>query len=164
MFGGERSRNQRKEVFESAKRPENTPRPATNNPAFCGGGGEIIQLWFAKIRHDGNDANFLPGIVGVNSLLDGRIADDTTTRSINQVTRNPDLKGPKPKRALCRPAGGVEFMEHGHPSAAQLLSQLFREPSQREWNAAPLITIIRIVENDVLVSPSQHSRVGVIQA
>src|SRR5437762_12583831 len=100
MFERKRSWNQRQKLFEPAKRSRDERRSATNDPAFCGGRCEISQLGLAKIRQDGNGANFLPRIVGVNGLLYGRIADHTTTRSVNEVVGNPDLKGSKPERAL----------------------------------------------------------------
>src|SRR5438046_2817815 len=55
-------------------------------------------------------------------------------------------------------------MEHGYPTTAQLLSQLFDESPQRDRNATRLITIIRIVQNDVLVSPSQLRHANLSEA
>ena len=100
MFGCESSWNEGKKLLKPAKRSRDERRPSTNHPTFGGGRSKIGQIGFAKIRHNGNGANFLQRIVGVNRLLDRGVAGHTRTRRIDEVARESDLKWPYPERAL----------------------------------------------------------------
>src|SRR3954452_9542734 len=98
------------------------------------------------------------GVMRMNRFLNGKITDDAGIRKIHQVAGNPDLEWPDPESALTRRTGGIEFVKRCHTAARQVASQVPRELAKPNRNATRLITIIRVVQDHVLMISGQSRR------
>ena len=78
------------------------------------------------------------------------VANKAGIRDFYKVTRDFHLKWSQPERALPWRTGRVNLMKHRDPATARSAAQLPRKIPELKWNAAPLVPIVNVMQDDVI--------------